>query len=137
MGRHIVGTTNEIPVGGRKVVSIKGRELVIFNLDGEYFALLNRCPHEGASLACGLLVGLVQSSEPGQFTYSRRGEMLRCPWHGWEYDIRTGQSYCDPEDVKVKSYPAKIEPGDELVKGPYVADTFPVSVDENYVVVEI
>lgn len=137
MASYVVARTEDIPEGGRKLVTVRGREIVVFNVKGEYFALLNRCPHEGASLACGVLVGLVQSPEPGEFAFSRPGELLRCPWHGWEYDVRTGQSYCDPDDIKVKRYAVAVQPGERIVKGPYVAETFPVSVDGSYVVVEV
>lgn len=136
MGSHVVARIEDIPEGSRKLVKVRGREIAVFNLQGEFFALLNRCPHEGASLICGAMVGLVESSEPGTFTYSRAGELLRCPWHGWEYDIRTGQSYCDPTDIKVKQYAVSVQPGDRIVKGPYVAETFPVSVEGHYVVVD-
>ncbi len=67
----------------------------------------------------------------------RKGEMLRCPWHGWEFDIRTGQSWCDPQRVRARLYPVAVEPGAEVVKGPYVAETFPVSVEQDYVVLEM
>ena len=71
------------------------------------------------------------------FITSRPGEMLRCPWHGWEFDIRTGRSYIDPEKLRVRAYEVVVEPGQRLVEGPYTAETFPVSLDENYIVVEI
>ncbi len=137
MARHVVAAAGEIPPGGRKLVTLNGREVGVFNLDGEYFALLNRCPHEGGALCKGTLVGLVTSSEPGRFDYSRPGEMLKCPWHGWEYDVRTGQSWCDPDDTKVKAYAVTVEPGERLVRGPFVAETFTVSVEQDYIVVEL
>lgn len=137
MARYIVSKVGDIEAGSQELVKIKGREIVVFNVDGEYFALLNRCPHEGASLMCGARFGLLQSDQPGQFTYTRCGEFIRCPWHGWEYDIRTGQSWCDPKDNKIKSYITHIADGETLVKGPYVAESFPVFVEENYVVIEV
>ena len=137
MARHIVATIDDIPPGKRKLVSVKGREIGIFNVDGEYFAVGNRCPHEGASLCKGRIVGLVESSEPGSYQFSRRGELLRCPWHGWEFDIRTGQSYCDPKRFRVKAYAVNVEPGSSVVKGPYVAETLAVSVESDYVVVDL
>jgi 3-phenylpropionate/trans-cinnamate dioxygenase ferredoxin subunit len=137
MARHVVAKIGDIPEGGQELVKVKGREIVVFNVNGEFFALLNRCPHEGASLICGARVGLVQSDEPGQFSFTRKGEFVRCPWHGWEYDIKTGQSWCDPKDTKVKRYVTSVEPGETLVKGPYVAESFPVSVEEDYIVVEL
>ena len=62
---------------------------------------------------------------------------MRCPWHGWEFDIRSGQSWCDPDDLKIRQFKVSVEPGETLVKGPYVAETFAVSVEENYVVIEV
>ncbi|MBN8888950.1 MAG: 2Fe-2S ferredoxin [Rhodospirillales bacterium 70-18] len=137
MARHVVATAGEIPPGGRKIVTVRGREIGIFNHGGEYFALLNRCPHQGGELCRGTLVGLVTSREPGRFDYSRPGEMLKCPWHGWEYDIRTGQSWCDPNDTRVKAYEVTVEPGETLARGPFVAETFAVSVEQDYIVVEV
>ena len=137
MSRHVVATTGEIPPGDRKLFVIKGRPIAIFNLGGEYFGLFNRCPHQGGSLCDGVVTGLLQSSEPGSYTYSRQGEILRCPWHGWEFDIRTGQSYCDPERIRTKAYDVAAEPGRTVVEGPFVAETVPVRVEENYIVVDV
>src|SRR3954470_24498951 len=137
MARHAVATTSEIPVGGRKLVTVKGRPIAIFNLGGEYFGLLNRCPHQGGALCEGAITGLLESPQPGKYIYTRKGEILRCPWHGWEFDIRTGQSYCDPERIRTKSYPAHVESGASVVKGPYIAETVAVSVENDYVVVDL
>ena len=137
MARHVVATTSEIPAGGNKVVTVGGREIVVFHVNGEFFALLNRCPHEGAPLAKAACVAHLRSDEPGEFKRSRVGEMLRCAWHGWEFDMRTGQSYFDPQHTRVRSYPVEIEAGEELAKGPYVAQRFPVTVEESYVLIEI
>lgn len=137
MARHVVSRVADIPVGASKVVSVRGRPIAVFNVGGEFFAVLDRCPHEGASLSCGARVGLVQSDEPGRFSFSRPGEFVRCPWHGWEFDIRTGQSWCDPKSTKVRAFEVKVEPGEQLVKGPYVAETFSVSVEADYLVIDI
>ncbi len=137
MAKHVVAPVAEIAPGGRKLLTINGRDIGVFNIGGEFFALLNRCPHQGGELCRGTLIGLVTSHEPGVFEYSRRGEMLKCPWHGWEYDVRTGQSWCDPKDTKVKAYPVSVEPGEALVKGPFVAETFAVSVEQEYIVVDV
>ena len=134
--KHVVAAVSEIPPGGRKLVNAGGRAIVVFNLGGEFFALSNRCPHRGGSLCHGKLTGLVQSSEPGDYQYSRKGEIIRCPWHSWEFDIRTGQSWCDPGKVRTRRYEVTVEAGARLVEGPYKAETFPVSVENDYVVVE-
>ena len=91
MTRHIVARTSDIPPGGNIVVSVGGRDIVVFHANGEFFALLNRCPHEGAPLEKAACVARLTSPEPGVYQRSRAGEMLRCPWHGWEFDIETGK----------------------------------------------
>ena len=136
MARHVVAAVGEIAPGGRKLVHVAGRAVVVFNLGGEFFALGDRCPHKGGSLSQGKLTGLVESSEPGEYRYSRRGEILRCPWHSWEFDVRTGRSWCDPKRLRARNYAVSVEPGARVVEGPYVAETFPVSVENDYVVVE-
>jgi 3-phenylpropionate/trans-cinnamate dioxygenase ferredoxin subunit len=136
MAKHIVAPVAEIPPGGRKLTKVNGRAIVVFNVGGEFFALSDRCPHKGGSLSQGRLTGLVQSSVPGEYHYGRRGEIIRCPWHSWEFDIRTGRSWCDPERIRARQFSVRVESGASLVEGPYTAETFPVAIENDYVVVE-
>jgi 3-phenylpropionate/trans-cinnamate dioxygenase ferredoxin subunit len=136
MPRHVVARAAETPPGARKLVQVGSRSIVIFNIAGELFALSDKCPHKGGSLSRGKLTGLVESSAPGAYRYSRPGEIIRCPWHNWEFDVRTGRSWCDPERLRLMNYAVSIEPGAKLAEGPYVAETFPVAVEDAYVVVE-
>lgn len=137
MTRHVVATVGELKPGEKKLVTVKGREIGIFNVNGEFFALANRCPHEGGPMCEGRVVPLVQSDGPGDYRLTRKGEFVRCPWHGWEFEISTGQSYCDPANTKLRQFKVAVEPGQELVKGPYIAETFTVAVEENYVVIDL
>ena len=61
MTRHVVAATSEIPPGGRKRFTVKGRPITIFNLDNEFFGMMDRCPHQGGSLCAGIVTGLLQS----------------------------------------------------------------------------
>jgi 3-phenylpropionate/trans-cinnamate dioxygenase ferredoxin subunit len=137
MARHVVAPLADIPPGSRKLVEAAGRPIVIFNVGGRLFAVSNRCPHAGGSLQHAKQVGLITSSGPGEYTYSRKGEIIRCPWHGWEFDLATGKSWCDPGKVRVKNYVVSIEAGAKLVEGPYTAETFNVSVENDYIVVDV
>ena len=148
MGRYVVASVDEMPPGARRIVEIAGRSIGIFNVRGDFFALRNRCPHQGGPLCVGPLGGFVSSSGPGDYALSRQGEILRCPWHGWEFDIRTGQSWFDPKRVRVRSYEVSIESiqpisnptlasAGEREMGPYVAETFPVTIEHRHVVVEV
>jgi nitrite reductase/ring-hydroxylating ferredoxin subunit len=137
MARFVVAAASEIPPGRQKLVTVSGREIGIYNVSGKFYGLFNKCPHEGASLCHGDRTGLVTSKEPGTYEFCRHGELLRCPWHGWEFDIATGQSWCDPARMKVKSYEVNVEHGEQLVKGPYVAETIKVELDGDYIVVDL
>jgi 3-phenylpropionate/trans-cinnamate dioxygenase ferredoxin subunit len=149
MPKHVVAAVEEIPPGGRKIVEIAGRSIGVFNLDGEYFALRNRCPHQGGPLCLGKQTGFIRSSLPGEYEYSRRGEIIKCPWHSWEFDIRTGQSWFDPKRVRVRQYDVTVAPAGTLVaeeadapapgleRGPYVAETYPVTVEQQYILIDL
>ena len=137
MAKHVIAPLRDFPAGSRKLVDVKGRAIVVFNVNGEFFALANRCPHQGGSLVQGRLVGLIEASEPGCYRYSRRGEIIRCPWHGWEFDVRTGKSWCEPAKVRARQFAVSVAPGSALVEGPYVAETFPVRIEDEYVVLDI
>ncbi len=135
--RHVVAKAGEIAPGTCKLVSAAGREIGIFKLGDEYFAVLSKCPHEGASLCKGKIVRRVESDEPGKYRVVEGGEMIRCPWHGWQYDIRTGQSWCDADNISLRRYAVAVESGERILQGPYLAETYPVSVEEDYIVVEV
>jgi 3-phenylpropionate/trans-cinnamate dioxygenase ferredoxin subunit len=125
--RHVVAHVSEIPAGKRKIVTIAGRSIGIFNVNGAFYAVRNSCPHQGGELCLGPTVGLATADKPGEIHYSREGEILRCPWHGWEFDLATGRSVFDPNRTRVKSYPVEVE---ELQ-----AETYPVEIERDRVVV--
>jgi nitrite reductase/ring-hydroxylating ferredoxin subunit len=165
MARHVVAKVDEIPEGGRVLVELQGRSIGIFHVKGRYYALLNRCPHRGAELCRGSVLGRLEAPEPGApLTWDGDRQMLQCPWHGWEYDIETGQSYTSS---RVRPYPIELEGGGEVAAeieegkavpvegerppaergeglsgpalraGPFVAETFPIEVEDSYLVVTL
>jgi nitrite reductase/ring-hydroxylating ferredoxin subunit len=146
LASHVVAETGEIPPGGRKIVDVEGRSIGIFNVDGEYLAVRNRCPHQGGPLCLGTLVGVVDSPEPGVYRHSRPGEMIRCPWHAWEFDLRDGRSWFDPARKRVARYDVAVVAGGDLpgepprpgmVAGPYRLEMYDVSVDRKYLVIDL
>lgn len=137
MKKYVVATTAEIEPGQRKIVTVRGREIGVFNVHGEFHALINRCPHEGGALCKGQIVGVPVSDTPGSYQLCRQGTMVRCPWHGWMFDIATGKSWCDPESMFARTFGVDVKPGGELVEGPYQAESVNVTVDKSYVVIEM
>ncbi|HWJ73922.1 Rieske (2Fe-2S) protein [Mesorhizobium sp. BR1-1-16] len=135
MAYHVVAAIEDMPPGSRRVIEVNGRAVAVFNVEGEFYALLNRCPHQGADLCNGLLTVAVTSTEPGIYDFDPSRNVIRCPWHAWEFDVRTGKSWCEPNRVKVRSFKTEVRSG-KLIEGPYVAETFPVKTDGTYVLVE-
>lgn len=147
----MIGRADELPPGTRRVVSIEGRSIGVFNVDGTYYALRNACPHQGGPLCSGDVLSALTSSGPGDYVFDPERKLLACPWHNWEFDMETGESWFDPQRTRVHPYEVVLESGrtiqDEqdaaaaageepgLVRGPYVAETLEVRVEDDYVVV--
>jgi 3-phenylpropionate/trans-cinnamate dioxygenase ferredoxin subunit len=134
MAGHIVGRAEDLPRGQRLLVSLGGLSIGVFNVHGEYYALLNRCAHQAGPLCLGEIVGLPVSTVPGECTWTRDGEILRCPWHRWEFDIKTGMALVDPSKVRVRAYEVTVEPGGPE---PPRVETFPVTVESGWLVVHV
>jgi len=87
----------------------------VFNLSGEFYAINNVCPHQLAPLCEGDLTGLVTSEEVDaeRYQYERPGEILTCPWHNWEFDVKTGESVFNPH-LKTRTYDVEVESPEDL-----------------------
>jgi 3-phenylpropionate/trans-cinnamate dioxygenase ferredoxin subunit len=108
-----VGRTDEIGPGARKLISVDGRSLCIFNIKGAYYVYLNICPHAFGPVCVGRVRGTTLPSPPGEYRWGREGEILACPWHGWEYDLLTGE--CLTDKRKLYAFEVTIEDGDIIV----------------------
>ena len=87
-----VGSTIDLKPGAAMAVEVKGKTIALFNVGGKVYAMDNTCLHQGGPLAEGTLAG----------------EIVTCPWHQWEYNVRTGGSVGD-ESQKLATYPVEIE----------------------------
>ncbi|MDQ3525948.1 MAG: Rieske (2Fe-2S) protein [Chloroflexota bacterium] len=105
--RWPVARTADIAPGECRIVEIKRHSVGIFNVNGEFVAVLNVCPHELAPVCRGNVTGTTLPSSPGEYRWGRDGEILSCPWHGWEFDLLTGKSLADPK-VGVRRYPTEV-----------------------------
>jgi nitrite reductase/ring-hydroxylating ferredoxin subunit len=94
--RVTVANTTEVTAGTGIVAEVNGKSLAVFNVDGTFHVIDNTCIHRGGPLGEGDL----------------EGEVVTCPWHGWEYNVKTGVSVNNPSAC-VASYPVVIE-GDEV-----------------------
>ena len=110
MGAHYVADVDSIPEGTNIIVDVNGRRIGVYRLKDEFFALHNRCPHEGAQLCKGRICGTTLPSDVYDYEFGREGEILRCPMHGWEFDIKTGKSLFS-EKVRTRAYKVNVEDG--------------------------
>jgi len=141
--RFVVCPLSSLPPGSRRSVRFGGRDVVVFNVRGGLFAVRDVCPHQGAPLSSGIVVNGVHSDRPGCYSWDPATPHIRCPWHGWEYDLTTGRSWSGPS--RVRTFPVTVEDGSTLDHraatapprpGPYVAETLSVSVEDEYVVID-
>lgn len=82
-----VARVDEVAPGTGKVVELEDRVLAVFNVGGDFYVIDNTCLHRGGPLGEGFL----------------DGKMVTCPWHGWEYDVSTGENSLSPA-LKVNTY---------------------------------
>lgn len=128
-GSYPIGPAAEFPPGDRRIVSLEGRSIGVFNVAGTYYALRNRCPHLAGPLCRGRIGGVLTATDPAHVEFERDGEILRCPWHGWEFDITTGRSVFEPERLRVRVYEVTVERVE--------LETFPVTLERGQVVVHL
>jgi nitrite reductase/ring-hydroxylating ferredoxin subunit len=165
--KFVVGRADDLADGERMVAVVNNRSIGIFNIGGRYYGLLNRCPHRGAELCQGRFVGNLTAEAPGVYAYDASRQLLMCPWHGWEFDVATGQSFFDPAGVRARPYTVEVEKGaivareletgetsftpqqyaaiagdqapgpDGRIPGPYKAETVEITVEDDYLVVNL
>ena len=111
--RVVVARLDEIPPGG-KLVDVRGVSIGLFRVGEEVVAVLNICPHELAPVCRGEVRGTTLPSAPGEYRWGREGEILACPWHQWEFDLRTGASLTDPR-VRLRTFPTEIADGEVVL----------------------
>lgn len=145
--RHVVGPVADFPPGTRRFLEIDRRSIVVFNVDGRFYAVRNRCPHQGAPLGMGTATrttsAQLHGDDPPQRCWRDDRPVIRCPWHAWEFDLETGQAVFG-EGWRIATYRAFVDggAGDEPRQGlrdgvPGPADTFRTTVESGNVVVEV
>jgi nitrite reductase (NADH) small subunit len=105
--RYRVCSAEELQPGERIVRDYDGLSIGVFNVGGEFYALHNRCPHRGGALCLGPVTGTAVSDAGFDFVYGRAGELVRCAWHGWEFEIATGRPLVDGR-IRARTYPVEV-----------------------------
>jgi nitrite reductase/ring-hydroxylating ferredoxin subunit len=103
------------PVGdfreGFPILVTVGRfEIGVYRIGEIFQAILNFCPHEGIKICKGKVGGTFAAKNVGEFCSEREGEILTCPWHGWQFDLLSGQSLHDAR-CRLKTFPTEVVDG--------------------------
>jgi nitrite reductase (NADH) small subunit len=107
-----VGALGDLERDGHVVARVEGREVGAVLVGREIRGVRNRCPHHGGPICLGRVEERL-TGEPGAYGLAGKA-VLRCPWHGWEFDPVTGACLDDPT-LRVAVYPAKAEAGRVLL----------------------
>lgn len=115
MSEHVVAPAESLEEGESLIITIEAREIGVFNIDGQYYALPNWCAHQGGPSCEGTISGTAEETYDRQTLTKERewvkyGRVLSCPWHGWEYDVTTGECLSRP-GVALPSYSVRVENG--------------------------
>lgn len=119
MAEHTVADADEIAEGERIVVQIEGKPIGIFNIDNEYYAYLSWCAHQSGPCAEGNITGTEiadfdSENLQTELSYEKEGEILNCPWHGWEYDLKSGECL-SRDNISLAQFPVSVEDGKIVV----------------------
>lgn len=114
--KYKIGIAGDFYKKGCHLVEVKGRKLGIYKIDDRFYAVLNACPHKGAPLCMGSSDGTMLPSKPNEFKYGLENQVIRCPWHGYEFDITTGEAIFGTTNKKAPVYPVREEKGELYVE---------------------
>jgi nitrite reductase (NADH) small subunit len=116
--KHAVGPVDEFPSGQIRIVKIGARSIGIINTGEKLYAVLNVCPHELAPICVKASVsGTMLPSATGTVEYGLRNRILRCPWHGYEYDLEDGgKTVFTSFKARVRMFPVTVEDGQVQVE---------------------
>jgi nitrite reductase (NADH) small subunit len=114
---YVVGAVEDIPPGSSTIVPVGKFGIGVFNVGGTFRAVTNYCPHRGAPLCLGSVTGIAEPTDtPYGTRWVREGEILRCPWHGWEFDLDSGKA-CAYPNKSIRTYPVRVIDGSIVVEG--------------------
>jgi nitrite reductase (NADH) small subunit len=108
-----VGRLADIPERGALIVTVGTVEVGLYRLADEVVAWRNVCPHQAAPICRGVVSGTRLPSEVYEYRYGRDGEILQCPWHGWEFDLRDGQHLAAGSEARLQRWQTEVR-GDEV-----------------------
>lgn len=116
MTKHPLFPQVELGPGDVRRVTLDGVAVVVVRTAaGELRALRDICPHQGARLSNGKLEAAVDGPAVGHYSLSEDRTILRCPWHGYEFDVETGRCLADASS-RVRAYPVTVEGGIVVVE---------------------
>jgi len=110
---HVVAKAADLPVGTHLVVEVNGRQIGVFNIAGAYYAIPNICFHQNGPLCRGITRGTLVANAESDWkpTWAYEGEIITCPWHSLEFNVKTGQCLAYP-NRRVPTYPIRVDAGD-------------------------
>jgi nitrite reductase/ring-hydroxylating ferredoxin subunit len=110
-----IGAADEFSERQVRIVEVAQRQIGIVRWQGDFYAISNVCSHQGGPLCRGVLSARLDAVEPGNLALDPSTPVLACPWHGWEFDLRTGRAILDPA-LRVRTFTVRVAAGRVLLE---------------------
>jgi nitrite reductase/ring-hydroxylating ferredoxin subunit len=117
---YVVAEAADLAEGEHLLAEVGDSEVGVFNVAGDYHAYANWCPHHGAPVCEGAIDGTTEAEFDRDtldmdLDWVKEEQVLRCPWHAWEFDVLTGETlHADPS--RLVEYDVRVEDGDVIVR---------------------
>jgi 3-phenylpropionate/trans-cinnamate dioxygenase ferredoxin subunit len=103
-----VGVLDDFDVNRFRIFDLGGKSVGVVRTQRGFYAMLNHCPHAGGRLCRGQVTGSNLPSQPDSYEYGLRDQLVRCPWHGWEFEISSGRSPFGVTKARAKTYAVQV-----------------------------
>jgi 3-phenylpropionate/trans-cinnamate dioxygenase ferredoxin subunit len=113
--RRPIGRVEDFTLDQFRIFELDGRSIGVVRTRAGFFAIKNTCPHEGAPLCLGNVRGTMLPSTPGNYRWGREGQVVRCPWHGYDFYLESGKCVYGEVGDRAVAYRVEVDQGDVFI----------------------
>ncbi len=115
MTKHWICRVSDITAAEPLIVTVNSIQIGVYLVNDRIVAWRNVCPHMAAPVCRGTISGTTLPSDVYTYEYGRDGEVLQCPWHGWEFDLLTGHHLAAGSRARLRGYRIEVDGNDVFI----------------------